>query len=302
MTIRSGEQNKTLVRLAHNPVSESPSPQNHVPHVKFLPDPQTSKTIPEIFQIESNRASDVPEQNDDIHPALEEVEAAKLFTGYIHTNQVRCPTPKPLGELDKGGWDVCITPPFNLQRNCTVYSFGVGRAWGFDDAVSTEYQCNVYAFDPTINKEQHTRLERIYFFPIGLGGEKQNTLGKKKFPLQTYKQFLERFNHTQTVIDILKIDIEYSEWASLDSMIHDGSLVNVKQLQLEIHTEEVHKERSTTAHFVYYWRLLRNLHKLGFRLWGCHDNPYGPFMKHVLPERKISCCYELYFINQNFFE
>ena len=33
----------------------------------------------------------------------------------------------------------------------------------------------------------------------------------------------------------MKMDIEYSEWASLEAMLKDGSLRNVKQLAMELH-------------------------------------------------------------------
>ena len=41
----------------------------------------------------------------------------------------------------------------------------------------------------------------------------------------------------QKTIDYLKMDIEYSEWESLETIIKDGSLEKVKQLGIEIHKE-----------------------------------------------------------------
>ena len=43
----------------------------------------------------------------------------------------------------------------------------------------------------------------------------------------------------QRIIDILKLDVEYSEWDGLRAMMSEGSLHKVKQLVLEVHTREL---------------------------------------------------------------
>ena len=105
----------------------------------------------------------------------------------------------------------------------------------------------------------------------------------------------------QSTIDVLKIDIEYSEWEALNAMFLEGSLRNVKQLVFEIHTKELYGQThsSTIQDLVYYWQILSNVEKLGFRRWHTHMNMSGRY-KSARTRTFVGCCYELYYVNLNY--
>ena len=82
------------------------------------------------------------------------------------------------------------------------------------------------------------------------------------------------------IIDMLKMDVEYSEWSSFEAMFEENSLRNVKQLAFEIHIGQ--------SNFQKYFHTLMQLEKIGFR--------------RYLMNRNIYCnnCFELYYVNMNF--
>lgn len=107
----------------------------------------------------------------------------------------------------------------------------------------------------------------------------------------------------QATIDVLKIDIEYSEWESLNAMIKEGSLQNVKQLVFEIHTKELHigGAPSKTKDYIHYWKTLTALERWGFWRWKSHPNPSGRY-RSQRTNRIGHCCFELYYINVKYMD
>ncbi|KAK2706985.1 hypothetical protein QYM36_014869 [Artemia franciscana] len=64
-------------------------------------------------------------------------------------------------------------------------------------------------------------------------------------------------NHTHRIIDILKIDVEGSEFETIPDMLRTGTLENVRQLLLEIHNFLGYNLRE---YYSIYWLL----HSYGF--------------------------------------
>ena len=98
------------------------------------------------------------------------------------------------------------------------------------------------------------------------------------------------------MIDVLKFDIEGSEWERLRVMAVDGSLANVKQLMLEFHTPEVTASKSD---FVEMHGLLSSLEKSGFRRYHQHQNPNCIYTS-TRTGKQYAHCYELYYINTRY--
>ncbi len=91
---------------------------------------------------------------------------------------------------------------------------------------------------------------------------------------------------------MLKMDVEFSEWAALEAMLtYPASLRNVKQFAFEFHTKELKSQGwgvTTAEDFTYYWLLLRGLDSLGFKIWHyVHNTCCG----------KVLCCGMMYFVN-----
>lgn len=100
------------------------------------------------------------------------------------------------------------------------------------------------------------------------------------------------------MIDYLKIDVEYSEWSSLEAILNSTVLSKVKQFGLETHTREVTKKTSSVADLVYYTGLLRRLQDAGFYRWYWHFNNFGKFVSKN-SQRQLTCCFEMVFLNVN---
>jgi len=105
--------------------------------------------------------------------------------------------------------------------------------------------------------------------------------------------------HMQSTIDILKMDIEYSEWDALETMLAKPScLANVKQLMIEFHSREIDaKATSSRNDLARYWHILRGIYHLGFKLWNTWDNPACNFRSKWNPGKSYCGCFNMYFLN-----
>jgi len=230
-----------------------------------------------------------------VRPSMEPAVAEGLFYKYIKAMQITCPQKTRIGTAEDGGWDACITGPFNISAPCLVYSIGMGGEWSFDYMITDTYKCLDMAYDPTLCKKDYKPKELLWFYNTGLGIA--NIVNSNKWKLRTLEKLLEENGHLNRTVDILKIDIEYSEWESLEAILRDGSLRNVKQLMVEFHTMEVNEGRnSTTLNYAYYWHILRGLDKLGFKSWHYLATPSGHYTS-AHTKTKLPCCANVYFVN-----
>jgi len=96
------------------------------------------------------------------------------------------------------------------------------------------------------------------------------------------------------------MDVEYSEWDSLEKMFEEKMLDRVKQLVIEVHTKEEKKKKSTVDDLLRYSNILTQLELIGFRMWRWHFNKSGSFRGHNYPSKNVSCCYELSYVNSKY--
>jgi len=132
---------------------------------------------------------------------------------------------------------VCMDPALAPDpSNCLVYSFGINYEWSFDKDLEG-YGCQVYAFDPSMFQSDYDYFERIHFFREGIGHRDIATTSENGWKLSTLESIYERLKHIhgEKAIDILKIDIEGTEWNVIPQLIQSGILKHVRQLALEIH-------------------------------------------------------------------
>ena len=66
----------------------------------------------------------------------------------------------------------------------------------------------------------------------------------------------------QRVIDILKVDIEYTEWDAFEDALKSDALKNVKQIATELHVWTDHLKS-----YVRFHRILVALENAGFEKW-----------------------------------
>lgn len=152
-----------------------------------------------------------------------------------------------------GGWPVLVN---SLTSDSRVYSFGVGDDISFDLAVMSRYNCQVNAFDPTprcIDWIESAGTPPMFrFFPVGLSNRSQTlrfsapTIGSHvsytvavsdsvtdvvELPVRAIDEIMSSLGDHK--IDLLKMDIEGSEYDVLPDMIGKG--VFPSQLCVEFH-------------------------------------------------------------------
>jgi FkbM family methyltransferase len=145
-----------------------------------------------------------------------------------------------------------------IKKNSVVYSFGIGEDISFDIDLINKTNCKVYGFDPTPKSinwlKKQTLPDSFHFDEYGVDSVTGNTaffLPKNKkhvsgsLHLQKHvsklekiivamKSFEDIINEKQhDRIDLLKIDIEGSEYDIIDSIL--SSNVIIPQIVIEVH-------------------------------------------------------------------
>lgn len=152
-----------------------------------------------------------------------------------------------------GGWPVMRG---SLAPHNVVYSFGIGEDITFDLGVIERYQSRVEAFDPTPRciawLERQSLPDQFHFHPKGLS-DKATVLTFSAPPEKDYVSYTvaHREESTETItlpvfplsdlmtqigdkqIDLLKMDIEGSEYPVIDDLI--AKQILPRQLCIEFH-------------------------------------------------------------------
>jgi FkbM family methyltransferase len=148
--------------------------------------------------------------------------------------------------------------PVLLNENSIVYSIGIGEDVSFDLDVIKFFNCNVYGFDPTpksISWVKSQNLNKLFVFNdygiskysgfvkfylpqnknhVSGSSRKNSNLDEKELisvPMKSFLDIVNSYNHTE--IDILKIDIEGSEYDVLFDILKSG--IVIKQILIEFH-------------------------------------------------------------------
>lgn len=164
-----------------------------------------------------------------------------------------------------GGFYVDIT---RLTSDAIVYSFGVGEDITFDLSLIEKTHCTIYAYDPTpksIRFAEKNKNPNFIFNPIGLShkdGLAQFFLPKNKdhvsgslFPVSNVdlsnsiivefkciSTLLKENQHTH--IDLLKMDIEGSEYDVIKDLVTNN--IEINQLAIEFHKRGATSEKESS--------------------------------------------------------
>lgn len=147
-----------------------------------------------------------------------------------------------------------------LRGGARCYCGGVGTDISFDLALSKRYGCEVWAFDPVPAAAKHVAHEArdvdgLHFLPVGLWSS-DGTLrlhppsepGHVSYsvsptreggqpldaPVRSVPSLMAQFGHER--LDLLKLDIEGSEWAVVPNLFDSG--VEVDVICVEIHLQQ----------------------------------------------------------------
>ena len=149
--------------------------------------------------------------------------------------------------------------PELLHDKSVVYSFGVGEDISFDEDLIENFHCEVFAYDPTPRSKdfiQKKKLSPLHFFDVGISdfdgtmdfyfpenneyvscsaynrwGYDEQKQKPIQVPVNKLSTLMVKNHHEQ--IDLLKMDIEGSEYAVLDDLIKEN--IPVTQICVEFH-------------------------------------------------------------------
>lgn len=155
---------------------------------------------------------------------------------------------------DYGGWTFC---PSQMEPDSIVFSVGVGEDITFDLGIMEQYDCAIYAFDPTPRVrewlEKQDLPERFMYFDVGLA----HYDGEAKFyppenpnfvshtildrPQTADRMIIVKMSKLSTLmrqigverIDLLKMDIEGAEYGVVADMLASG--IYPGQVLVEFH-------------------------------------------------------------------
>jgi len=208
-----------------------------------------------------------------------------ILTGKIFNIKKDITIPHTWYGNDYGGFYVYNR---TLNENSIVYSFGIGEDISFDEALINEFNCNVFAFDPTPKSirwvKNRENPKKFIFHPFGIDQQsgivefllpkndnyvsgsvinQMNVDEKKKVqvPMKSLSDIVKELGHER--IDIVKIDIEGSEYSVIDSIL--SAPVEIDQILIEIHERFFQDGKEKTS------KLLNTLNKHGYKLFGISD-------------------------------
>lgn len=90
---------------------------------------------------------------------------------------------------------------------------------------------------------------------------------------------------------MMKMDVEHSEWPTLDTALRDDSLNNVTQFLFETHNRDESKDG-----IVKRLKILQGLRNRGFRIFYAHKNPTTKIGNNKDIPLRVPC-YELHTIH-----
>ncbi len=168
---------------------------------------------------------------------------------------IHCAFEKRIGFIGDGGKWVCDI--HNLQRNNStplIYSFGSADDFSFEEAIRKELP----------NAEIHTFDSRNFTCPNNVCTFHQALLGDgKRSGTKSLHTVIDELGHRERQIDILKIDIEGSEYILFEEFFtrkqnnskdtdskHNGNEIPyIRQILVEIHLQHLlGNETSNSAH------------------------------------------------------
>ena len=151
-------------------------------------------------------------------------------------------------------WTFC---PSNITENSIVYSFGIGEDISFDLTLISNFKVCIHAFDPTpkaiqwIGRQELPEKFNVNYFGIadydGIASfappedpnyvsyschpNSERSKGIIKAKVYRLKTIMEILNHSR--IDILKMDIEGSEYSVIEDIVKSD--LDIRQILVEFH-------------------------------------------------------------------
>ena len=192
-----------------------------------------------------------------------------------------------------GGFEV--VPEVIDNRKIVVYSFGIGEDLSFSKCILDRFDAEIFAYDPTpksieyVHNNEILNNENFHFCPFGLSDKQERvmfflpqnddwvsgssiiTKDKKEKGIEVEMRDLISLmrGNGHDHIDLLKMDIEGSEFKVIDSLAclasEGGIIPDIKQICVEVH------DRYFTDGYEILTGFISKLKSLGYELVNVSD-------------------------------
>ena len=152
--------------------------------------------------------------------------------------------------------------PSDVPTDCLIYDFGIRQQPEFSVVMHDYFGCEVHGFDPSpvtlewIQTSEMMNKTRFHFHPYGAGGvdgpvdlykydwgqvsiirnvESQDKQETFPLPVKTLATIMKELGHTDRTLDVIKVDIEGSEYQFLEEALDTLGTLPTKQLTVEWH-------------------------------------------------------------------
>ncbi|KAG0358067.1 hypothetical protein BG005_002768 [Podila minutissima] len=158
-----------------------------------------------------------------------------------------------VGPLSDGGKWICGMSLYTEEprSKCVIYSFGVNFETRFEGEMLDRTDCEIWAYDASVTQMGPETRGRpgVLFKPYFVGD--RDYMDNKGIQWRTLRSLMKENGHDW--IDILKVDIEGSEYATFNSIMDDFDVLPFSQLQIELHVDTPH---TTFDNFLTWWEKL----------------------------------------------
>ncbi|XP_006814128.1 putative methyltransferase-like protein 24 [Saccoglossus kowalevskii] len=146
--------------------------------------------------------------------------------------------------------------------------------------------------------ENHRHSERVWFYNIGLYGDNVDNLQVRGsyWKARTLSSIREMLHHGNTIIDVLKFDIEGGEFLIFHQLIRSGMLSDIKVIVFELHLAQIMASNDRDMVLNCYRALKMAFEQNGFKLWRLHENEIMAEKHPDSPFRWV----ELYWVNMKY--
>ena len=125
------------------------------------------------------------------------------------------------------------------KKKCIVYSFGSHGDFSFEEGIIDRLGCEIHVFDFSSYTPQN-KDDRLIFHRWGIAEQdKLATINDELVQFKSLPSIVGALGHENTVIDILKLDVEGCEFGILDDVAMwqqiEAMGTRFEQLQLEVH-------------------------------------------------------------------
>ncbi|KAG0373474.1 hypothetical protein BGX24_011647 [Mortierella sp. AD032] len=160
-----------------------------------------------------------------------------------------------VGRLSDGGKWICGMSLYEEKprAKCVMYSFGINDNTHYEGEMLDRTDCEIFAYDASVTSMgPEATGPRAHFKPYFIGST--NHVDENGKTWKTLKTLMQENGHDW--IDILKVDVEGSEYGTFDTIMEDfGDVLPFTQLQIELHVRE---DMVTFGNFLKWWEKLES--------------------------------------------